>query len=147
MLALPPLLLLPVAPLLPSTPPTPALPKSASATTEMPLALPKLLTLPCTPASPACNTASPTALRRLSMVARLMSMSFGLLAGVQPSASMAFAWPFSSTVEPFSVFLVVSVPGIDYSWNFQKFRLKETPEQPLAIQEPEKSARIIAKFP
>lgn len=91
MLALPPLLLLPVAPLLPSTPPTPGLPKSASATTEMPLALPKLLTLPCTPASPACNTASPTALRRLSMVARLMSMSFGLLAGVQPSASMAFA--------------------------------------------------------
>ena len=57
---------------------------------------------------------------------------------------MAFAWPFSSTVAPFSVFLVVSVPGIDYSWNFQKFRLKETPEQPLAIQEPEKSARIIA---
>ena len=40
-------------------------------------------------------------------------MSFGLLAGVQPSASMAFAWPFSSTVEPLFCFLGGQRAGSD----------------------------------
>ena len=99
--------LLPDAPL---APPMLSLPKSVIAASEMPLAVAKLCTLPCTPPKPPCSLASPSAMPLFTMPSvSEYSTLLGLVCGVQPKASIAFAMSLASMVEPFSLLLVVRV--------------------------------------
>ena len=96
--------------LLPDAPrasPMLSLPKSVMAASEMPLAVAKLCTLP---PKPPCSLASPSAMPLFTMPSvSEYSTLLGLVCGVQPKASIAFAMPLASMVEPFSLLLVVRV--------------------------------------
>ena len=88
--------LLPDAPL---APPMLSLPKSVIAASEMPLAVAKLCTLPCTPPKPPYSLASPSAMPLFTMPpVSEYSTLLGLVCGVQPKASIAFAMPLASAV-------------------------------------------------
>ena len=65
---------------------------------------------PLAPPKPPCSLASPSAMPLFTMLSvSEYSTLLVLVCGVQPKASIAFAMPLASMVEPFSLLLVVRV--------------------------------------